>query len=105
MTVDIHTDEEVAEFVNEARNVIMNLSQLLTPDRLLFAERYVAGGVFLAHAYNLLWWCACELIEEKNSAEGNAILVFQEKLVPFVRDDSLEDDRLERFFFLYTRDV
>ena len=99
VTVDIRGAEEAAEFLNEARNVIVNLSQLLTPDRLLFAERYVAGGVFLAHAYNLLWWCACELIQETNSAEGNARLVLKEKLVPFVRDDSLEDKRLELLIF------
>ena len=94
MCVRIRDDQELLEFMAEARRVLRAPTRYLPKPAREFMKRYVAGGVFLAHAGVLLLQCATKDIDPaKKTPLGNASIAMVKQVVPFVRDKSVEDER------------
>jgi hypothetical protein len=66
-------------------------SKFLHPDCLRFLHRYVAGGVFLAHAEGFPLRCACGKLEHDNADDWIVESLVTERVVNFIRDDSWHD--------------
>ena len=111
MCVRIRDDQELLEFMAEARRVLRAPTRYLPKPAREFMKRYVAGGVFLAHAGVLLLQCATKDIDPaKKTPLGNASIAMVKQVVPFVRDNSVDDERssdkskgnIFHFLFFYT---
>ena len=111
MCVRIRDDQELMEFMAEARKVLRAPTRYLPKPAREFMKRYVAGGVFLAHAGALLIHCATKDIDPaKKTPLGNASVAMVRQVVPFVRDKSVDDERssdkpkgnIFHFLFFYT---
>ena len=91
MCVRLRNDQELLEFMAEARKVLRAPTRYLPKPARKFMKRYVAGGAFLAHAGVLLIQCATKDIDPaKKTPLGNASIAMVKEVVPFVRDNSVE---------------
>ena len=85
------------DFVKGMLDVLATPSNYLASHQLPFIERYVCGGVFLAHAHWILLRCRSAKIDPSKKDDWIAEQVIDTCIVPFIRDDS--------FGFPQNRDV
>ena len=87
---------ELDSFLSEMVNILKTPLDFLSPDGYTFLRRYVAGGVFLAHAYTLpLRFVTVGEFEPDDDDEWIAEKFIRDYIVTFIRDDSFSNSENE----------
>ena len=88
-------ENQVRDLVNSMLDVIETPSNYLAPDKLPFIQRYVCGGVFLAHANWILLRCRSAKFDQEKNDDWIAGDVINTCIASFIRDARLSFDRIK----------